>query len=97
MNSITLEYSSQRQLERKLKACLLQMGYSIIPPSPKFTSMADFRAEIGCPPSTLHKILSDPECPDFPGKQARRRTRIVVTPALRNFVKKQADRSKKSS
>ena len=93
MNTLTIEYSSQRHLERKIKAILLQWGYTIIPKVPKWTTMANFRAEIGCPASTLHKILSDPECPDFPGKHARRRHRIVVTPALKQFVKKQADRS----
>lgn len=97
MNTLTLEYSSQRNLERKINAIMVQWGYTVIPKGAKWTPMAEFRAEIGCPPSTLHKILSDIECPEFPGKYARRRHRIVVTPALKQFVKKQADRSKQSS
>lgn len=100
MNSITLSYSSQRQLERKVKAILLQWGYGIIPPSPVWTKMADFRAELNLPASTLSKILDDPECPDFPGKSARRRQKLVVTPALRLFLKKRkkpSDLSKPAS
>ncbi len=87
MNSITLEYSSQRQLERKVKAIMLQWGYTVTPPRHKFTKMIDFRRELGIPATTLCEILNHPDCPDFPGNHAIRRQRIVVTPALRQFVK----------
>lgn len=90
MNTITLEYRNQRHLERKVVAMLLQWGYGITPPRAEWVTMRAVQERFRIThPSQLNRLLSDPSCPDFPGKDPsphRRRHKIVVTPALQKFL-----------
>lgn len=93
-DTITIGYRNQRHLQRKVRAMLVGWGYTVMSPKVRPVKMITLRLELGIPASTLHKLLKRPDCPPFPGKDARRRQSVLVTPDLRAWLKAEAARIK---
>lgn len=78
MTTLRLDYSSEDELNRKLRIIMRKRGFVVTEAAPIQLTVSELAKIVNRPLSTVSRALNRPSCPDYVSKKGKRRTLWII-------------------